>query len=92
MNILAKTKNARKPAKKTTTKKSSLVSKSVSAVKTGASLLGIGADKKKSSGISKPKGAKTLLKRAYERKAKRLVRMGMLGQARRVLRKKATVI
>jgi len=90
VNILAKTKNTRKPA--TAKKKTSLVSKTVSAAKTGASLLGIGAKGKKSSGIAKPKNAKTLLKKAYERKAKRLVRMGMLGQARRVLRKKATVI
>jgi hypothetical protein len=36
--------------------------------------------------------AKNLLKRAYERKAKRFIRMGMLGQARRTLRKKVTVV
>ena len=45
----------------------------------------------KGNGIHK-KTAKQKLKRAYERKAKRQISMGMLGQARRTLRKKATVV
>lgn len=36
--------------------------------------------------------ARQMLKAAYERKARRQIRMGMLGQARRTLRKKATVV
>ncbi len=36
--------------------------------------------------------AKRMLKKAYERKAKHMIRIGNLGQARRILRKKATVV
>lgn len=36
--------------------------------------------------------AKILLKRAYEKRAKRQIRFGNLGQARRTLRKKITVV
>lgn len=46
--------------------------------------------------LSKKKGtrqtAKQKLKKAYERRAIRQIRQGNLGQARRSLRKKATVI
>ena len=46
----------------------------------------------KSKGGKQRKSAKLLLKRAYERRAKTQIRIGQLGQARRTLRKKATVV
>lgn len=58
------------------------------AVKKGKQLLFGGGGK----GGGGRRNAKSMLKAAYERKAKRLIRMGMLGQARRTLRKKATVV
>jgi hypothetical protein len=52
-----------------------------------------GGSKKGSGGISgSHKSAKQLLKKAYERRAKHQIRTGNLGQARRTLRKKQTVV
>lgn len=48
--------------------------------------------KKGGGGFRKAKSAKAMLRKAYERKAIRMLRQGNLGQARRLLRKKATVV
>ncbi len=48
--------------------------------------------KGKGTGGGGQKTAKQLLKRAYEKRAKRFIRLGNLGQARRILRKKQTVV
>jgi len=91
-----KAKTAKKVSvtKKKTGKSSSIVSRAVASPKikqAASSLFGSGPSRRGGGGRA-PKNARSMLKRAYERKAKRLIRIGMLGQARRVLRKKATVI
>jgi hypothetical protein len=59
----------------------------------GSSLLGLTGAKRSGQNFGiHHKSAKQKLKKAYERKAKRQISMGMLGQARRTLRKKATVV
>lgn len=81
-----------KPAKKTgrSTSGSSVVTSIVGA---GTNYITGGSSKKRSSGTSsKKKTAKQMLKAAYERKAKFNIRVGNLGQARRLLRKKTTVV
>ena len=62
------------------------------AVGVGLSLLGGGSSKKGHGVGGKHKSAKALLRKAYERRAKRQIRVGDLGHARRTLRKKATVV
>lgn len=47
---------------------------------------------KKGTGAKMPRTTAQLLKRAYDRKARVHIRTGNLGQARRLLRKKRTVI
>lgn len=68
------------------TRASSVASRAKSAV---SSLLG---GKKGKGGPHKRVSAKMMLKKQYEARAKRQIRMGMLGQARRTLRKKALVV
>ena len=87
-----KAKTSQKVAAKRAKSPPSIVSRAIAsptAKNAVSSILGGGA---KRGGGRAPKSARSLLKRAYERKARRLIRMGNLGQARRVLRKKATVI
>ena len=43
-------------------------------------------------GKGKSKSARTMLKKAYDKKARFQIRVGNLGQARKLLRKKATVV
>lgn len=76
-------------AKEKVTKKTSLVSTALEKV---SSLSGLSSAKSKARGVGVKKSAKHLLKKAYERRAKREIRMGNLGKARRTLRKKQTVI
>ena len=89
-----KAKTSKKVAAKKSSKKSSIVSRAVASprAKTAASSLFGGGTRTRGAAPRAGKSARSMLKRAYERKAKRLIRIGMLGQARRVLRKKATVI
>jgi hypothetical protein len=82
-----------------TAKKSGIagVAKGLASKLSGASqltsVLGLGASRAKGkSGFLRRKTAKQALKKAYETRAMRKIRQGNLGQARRDLRKKATVI
>lgn len=56
------------------------------------SIAGMGGGKARVTGMRKKISAKQLLKRAYERRAKRQIHLQQLGLARKTLRKKATVI
>jgi len=84
-------------AKKATVSKIASVAKGIAskipASSALTSVLGLGASRAKGGkGFSRRKTAKQALKRAYETRAMRKIRQGNLGQARRDLRKKATVI
>ncbi len=84
-------------AKKQTISKISSVAKSVlnkmPASKSLTSVLGLGAKASATrAGYLKRRTAKQALKKAYERRAMRKIKQGNLGQARRDLRKKATVV
>lgn len=91
-------KAAVKPKTAKSTKGTGIVAKAAKAVKsvvkgTGFSSIAKGLVGGSRGGAFKPKvSAKRLLKKAYERKAKAQIRIGNLGQARRLLRKKATVV
>lgn len=82
------------PQKKTAAEKHgapSKVSKIAGIAKTA--ILGVTTPKAtKKISMGKHKNARNLLKKAYEKRAKRQIRFGMLGQARKTLRKKVTVI
>lgn len=74
------------------------VKKAAPFVAAGAAAIGLGvagskiAKRIRARGVGKKRSAKALLRRAYERRARNQIRQGNLGQARRTLRKKATVV
>lgn len=85
-----------KSASKTTAKPSTaskLAGIASSGVAVAQSLGLIGGKKSKGSkGFGHKKTAKQMLRKAYDRRAKHQIRCGNLGQARRTLRKKATIV
>jgi hypothetical protein len=64
------------------------------AIGAGAAAIGsrVARGRRQAAGGRRRYSAKQLLKKAYETRARRQVRQGMLGHARRTLRKKATVV
>lgn len=92
---ISKAKNTPKASSPLAKKVGSVVSAVAKATPLGmaANLLSGGGSTSKRKGVKGGKlSARVLLKRAYDRRAKRHIRMGQLGQARRDLRKKATII
>ena len=88
-----KSKVAAKPKATKKEKATKKTSKLNTALGIGKSLLGLGGKAKKGGGgVSHKNTAKNMLRKAYEKRAKRQIRFGQLGQARRTLRKKTTIV